>query len=116
MENTEMDRITLFRSYFDVEQQLKTKRDKLSFLEGILFYAFEGWIPEMTSAANLVFTVVKPTLDVSRKRSVSGRNGRSFQDGKPGMTGQTRDFAQTDCSGYRNRNKDKDKEWDIKYD
>ena len=80
----------------------------------ILFYAFEEWVPEMTSAANLVFTVVKLTLNVSKKRSVSGRNGRSFQDGKPEMTGQTRGFAQTDCSGYRNRNKDK--EWNIKYD
>lgn len=116
MENNAFDRFTFFRSYFDVEQQLKTQRDKLSFLEGVLFYAFEGRIPEMTSAANLVFTVVKPTLDVSKKRSVSGRNARFFQDGKPDLPGENRDFAHSE---YRNRNKNnrnENKEWNIHYD
>lgn len=114
MGNTEMDRFTFFRSYFDVEQQLETKRDKLSFLEGILFYAFEGTVPPMTSAASLVFTVVKPNLDISKKRSVSGRNDGSFQSGMPEISGKNRDFAKTDRSGIRNRNREK--EWNIEYD
>lgn len=46
MGNTEMERVTFFRSYFDVEQQLSSKRDRLAFLEAILFYAFEGRVPE----------------------------------------------------------------------
>lgn len=45
MGNTEMERVTFFRSYFDVEQQLSSKRDRLAFLEAILFYAFEGRVP-----------------------------------------------------------------------
>ena len=121
MENAEMDRITFFRSYFDVEQQLKTKRDKLSFLEGILFYAFEGRNPEMTSAANLVFTVVKPTLDVSRKRSAAGKNARNLPPGMPENTGENRHFAETECCTNKNMNikneyeKEK-KEWRVRYD
>lgn len=119
MGNTDVDRVTFFRSYFDVEQQLSTKRDKLAFLEAILFYAFEGTVPAMTAEANIVFTLVKPMLDVSRKRSLAGKNARSFPNGVPENPGENRHFAETECFTNKNRNTEYEKEkkeWKVEYD
>ena len=121
MGNTDMERVTFFRSYFDVEQQLSSKRDRLAFLEAILFYAFEGTVPEITPEANIVFTLVKPILDVSRKRSAAGKNARNLPPGMPENTGENRHFAETECCTNKNMNikneyeKEK-KEWRVRYD
>ena len=72
-----LDRITFFRSYFDAEKQMHSQKDKLSFLEAILCYAFEeeGDLPAMTPAAALAFSLVRPHLDASRNRAYGGRAG-----------------------------------------
>jgi len=72
-----LDRITFFRSYFDAERQMHSQKDKLSFLEAILCYAFEeeGDLPAMTPAAALAFSLVRPHLDASRNRAYGGRAG-----------------------------------------
>lgn len=121
MGNTEMERVTFFRSYFDVEQQLSSKRDRLAFLEAILFYAFEGRVPEITPEAKIVFTLVKPMLDISRKRSVCGKNARNPAPGMPENTGENRHFAETECYMNKNMNMKKEyenekKEWKVRYD
>jgi hypothetical protein len=121
MGNTEMERVTFFRSYFDVEQQLSSKRDRLAFLEAILFYAFEGRVPEITPEAKIVFTLVKPMLDISRKRSVCGKNARNPAPGMPENTGGNRHFAETECYTNKNMNMKKEyenekKEWKVRYD
>ena len=121
MGNTEMERVTFFRSYFDVEQQRSSKRDRLAFLEAILFYAFEGRVPEITAEAKIVFTLVKPMLDISRKRSVCGKNARNPAPGMPENTGENRHFAETECYTNKNMNMKKEyenekKEWKVRYD
>lgn len=93
----ELDRITFFRSYYDAEQQLETRRDRLSFLEGILIYAFEGRIPEMTGAANMLFSVVKPNIESSKKRSAAKKKGRKTRAETPAESGENGEIVPTAC-------------------
>ena len=117
-ESSALTRITFFRSYWDAEQQMETRRDRLSFLEGLLFYAFEGEIPQMTPAAYLLFTVIKPHIDISKKRSAAGKTARNSSPAMPENSGFSRDFAQTGCGNNKNKNKNENenKEWRIHYD
>ena len=72
-----LNRITFFKSYWDAEQQMHTQRDKLSFLEGILAYSFEGRLPEMTPSASAAFILVQPYLDKSITKAANGKLGGS---------------------------------------
>ena len=97
------------------------QRDRLAFLEAILFYAFEGRVPEITPEAKIVFTLVKPMLDISRKRSVCGKNARNPAPGMPENTGENRHFAETECYTNKNMNMKREyenekKEWKVRYD
>ena len=106
----EPDRITFFRSYYDAMQQMQTQRDKLSFLEGMLAYAFDGTEIRMTSAANTVFSVVKPYIDTSKKRANAKKNGKNLQVKSPENREETEDFVPTSCANNKNMNQKKKKE------
>jgi len=68
---------TFYRSFWDA-LRLLSKRDRLPIIEAIVHYALNG--EEMTGlqpGQEAFFLLCKPTLDASRKKAVSGKQGGS---------------------------------------
>lgn len=68
---------TFYRSFWEAVQSLP-KKDKLPVLEAIISYALDGTAPSgLTQSQSAFFLLVKPNLDASRKKAVSGKQGGS---------------------------------------
>ena len=90
------ERMTFFRSFWEAEKRMRSQRDRLSFLEGILSYALDGMLPEMTPAASSTFILVKPVLDSSRKKARSGKLGGSRGKANPKQSGSEKEEGETE--------------------
>ena len=66
---------TFYRSYWDAIEELPSK-SQLPILKAIIRYALFGEEPSnLPSTCRAVFLLVKPTLDSSRKKAASGKQG-----------------------------------------
>ena len=66
---------TFYRSFWEAIKVLP-KKDRLPILEAIISYALDGAPPSALSQSQLAFfSLVKPTLDSSRKKAESGKQG-----------------------------------------
>lgn len=73
----ERGQFTFYRSYWDAIGELPAKQ-QLPILKAIIRYALFGEEPaDLSSVCRAVFLLVKPTLDSSRKKAVSGKQGGS---------------------------------------
>lgn len=71
----ERGQFTFYKSYWDAIEELPAK-DQLPILKAIIRYALFGEEPTTLSAVRrAVFLLVKPTLDSSRKKAASGKQG-----------------------------------------
>ena len=75
-------KISLYHSYWEAEQQMKSARDRLSFLEAILAYAFDGAELPMTPGAAKAYILVRPVLETNRKKILAGRKTGTIADEK----------------------------------
>ena len=85
----ELKRISFFRSFWQAEQKMKSARDRLSFLEAILSYAFDDEELPMTPTAASAYILVRPILESSRKKAANGRKsaaGRSRAEATDGAS------------------------------
>lgn len=69
------EQMTVYRSIWEAVKRLKKKDDRLSALEAVLAYGLDEEIRPMTDVAEGIFILVKPTLDASKRKSESGKNG-----------------------------------------
>jgi hypothetical protein len=68
---------TFYRSFWEAVQELP-KKDRLPILEAIISYALDGAIPAgMTKGQSAFFLLVKPNLDIARKKAANGKQGGS---------------------------------------
>lgn len=68
---------TFYRSFWDAVKGLP-KKDRLPILEAIISYALDGSEPEALSLSQSAFFMLcRPTLDSSRKKAASGKQGGS---------------------------------------
>lgn len=75
---------TFYRSFWEAVQSLP-KKDRLPVLEAIISYALDGTTPSgLTQSQSAFFLLVKPNLDVSRKKAANGKQGGS----KPKVNGK----------------------------
>ena len=66
---------TFYKSYWDAIEELPAK-SQLPILKAIIRYALFGEEPtSLSSVCRAVFLLVKPTLDSSRKKAASGKQG-----------------------------------------
>ena len=71
----ERGQFTFYRSFWEAVKGLP-KKDKLPILESIISYALDGDLPAgLTQSQSAFFLLVKPTLDSSRKKAASGKQG-----------------------------------------
>ena len=73
--DNQLKKMSFFLSYWQAEQNMKNARDRLSFLEAILCYAFEERELPMTPNAAAAFILVKPNIESSRKLALARKKG-----------------------------------------
>lgn len=71
-----------FRSFYDAAKNIPDKAMQADFLMAICEYALNGKEPEGSGIINALFALVKPNLDISRKRAQAGRKGGEANDSK----------------------------------
>lgn len=71
------ERVTFsfFRSFYDAAKNIPDKAMQADFLMAICEYALNGNEPEGSGIISALFALVKPNLDISRKRAQAGRKG-----------------------------------------
>lgn len=80
--------MNIFDSYIDAGQQLP-QRDKEQFYTALLEFIAYDFEPKLEGAGLAVFTAIRPSLELSKKRANSGRKGGSSN----GKTEANEDFA-----------------------
>lgn len=66
-----LENLNFFRSYWDAIRELPDK-EQLPILRAIITYGLDGTEPEGLSAiGQCVFTLVKPHIEISRKRAAA---------------------------------------------
>lgn len=71
-----------FRSFYDAAKNIPDKAMQADFLMTICEYALNGKEPEGSGIINALFALVKPNLDISRKRAQAGRKGGEANNSK----------------------------------
>ena len=103
----ERSQFTFYRSFWEAVQTLP-KKDKLPILEAIIKYALDGeQTAGLTMAQNAFFLLVKPTLDASRKKAISGKQGGS----KSKQTESKTEANNKQTESKKEKEKEKEKEY-----
>lgn len=72
--NVERMQFTFYRSYYEAISVLP-KKDQTAVLLAVCAYALDNKEPNLSGTAKAVFTLIRPTLDTSRRKSQSGKKG-----------------------------------------
>lgn len=72
--NVERMQFTFYRSYYEAIRALP-KKDQTAVLLAVCAYALDNKEPNLSGTAKAVFTLIRPTLDTSRRKSQSGKKG-----------------------------------------
>ena len=72
--NVERTQFTFYRSYYEAISVLP-KKDQTAVLLAVCAYALDNKEPNLSGTAKAVFTLIRPTLDTSRRKSQSGKKG-----------------------------------------
>ena len=64
---------TFYRSYYEAIKELP-KKEQTAVLLAICAYALDYEEPKLTGTASAIFTLIRPTLDASRKREAGRRS------------------------------------------
>lgn len=98
---------TFYRSFWDAVSGLP-KKDRLPILEAIISYALDGTEPTgLSMSQSAFFLLCRPTLDSSRKKAASGKQGGS----KPKANGKQ---TEREKEKEKEREKEKEKEYECK--
>lgn len=66
-----MNGFTFFRNYYEGMSKLSPE-DRLQMYDAIMAYMFDNTEPELQGTLAVIFDFIRPNLDTSKKRSVSG--------------------------------------------
>lgn len=78
----ERNQITFYLSFFKAIRRIKKKTDRCDAYDALFDYAFSGIIPDMDKlpdSAAIAFELVKPNIDASNKKAISGAKGGSVK-------------------------------------
>lgn len=87
---------TFYRSFYDAIKVLP-KKEQTAVVLAICAYALDNEEPKLTGTASAIFTLVRPTLDASRKKAESGKRGgeakqtESKPEAKPKQTAREKE-------------------------
>lgn len=90
------NQFTFYRSFYDAIKVLP-KKEQTAVVLAICAYALDNEEPKLTGTASAIFTLVRPTLDASRKKAESGKRGgeanqsESKPEAKPKQTAREKE-------------------------
>ena len=90
------NQFTFYRSFYDAIKVLP-KKEQTAVVLAICAYALDNEEPRLTGTAAAIFTLVRPTLDASRKKAESGKRGgeakhdESKPEAKPKQTAREKE-------------------------
>lgn len=70
----ERKQFTFYRSYYEAVRELP-KKEQCAVILAICGYALDEKEPELTGTAKAIFSLIRPTLDSSRRKAESGKAG-----------------------------------------
>lgn len=70
----ERSQFTFYRSYYEAVRELP-KKEQCAVMLAICAYALDEEEPNLTGTAKAIFSLVRPTLDASRRKAISGKTG-----------------------------------------
>jgi hypothetical protein len=70
----ERNQFTFYRSYYEAVRELP-KKEQSAVMLAICAYALDEEEPSLTGTAKAIFSLVRPTLDASRRKAISGKSG-----------------------------------------
>lgn len=76
----ERKQITFYLSFFKAIRRIRKKADRCDAYDAIFDYAFSGITPDLDKlpdAAAIAFELVRPNIDASNKKAISGAKGGS---------------------------------------
>jgi len=109
-----LSQITIFRSYYAAGMSLKKDKDRLSYYDAILKYAFDGEVTkesDIREAAWGCYLLAIPNIKNSREKSIAGAKGGSSKKVKGSETDESKMRA-SDNQSSTDKDKDLDKDLD----
>jgi hypothetical protein len=110
---------TFYESFFSALSRIKKAADRAAAYDSLCAYALYGTEPDfeaLPDAAAIAFDLIKPTLDASRRKSESGKQGGSKTQAN---SKQTASKAEANCKlgeTSSEKEKEKEKEVEIEYE
>ncbi|MBQ1577047.1 MAG: hypothetical protein IIZ83_08815 [Oscillospiraceae bacterium] len=98
------EQMTFYRSYWEAVKRLRKSADRLSALEAILAYALDGEELDRTDAADAIFVLVKPFLDVAARKSKGGKIASRVEEESDKTTGRVEEESD---NNIKNKKKNK---------
>ena len=109
----ERGQFTFYRSFWEAVKGLP-KKDKLPILEAIISYALDGIEPSgLSQSQHAFFLLVKPTLDSSRKKAASGKQGGKSVKATDKQTASKPQANHKQTESEKEREKEKENEIEI---
>lgn len=124
MGDNDRGQITFYRSYFEAAQNLSAK-DRTAYYDAVLRYAFLDEEPVLKGPSAAVFSVVRPILDSSRRKSEAGKKAKGVPKANTKQTESKPEANESNPeanvkqeqteSKYKNKNKIKNKCYESPY-
>lgn len=100
----ERKQFTFYRSYFEAVKELP-KREQCAVILAICDYALDENEPNLTGTAKAIFSLIRPTLDASRRKANGGMNGSPKKD-----SGKINESSDEDTAKEKKKEKENKKE------
>ena len=81
----ERGQFTFYRSFYDALMRIKKKNERVDAYDAVCLYALTGKEPDLDKlpdAVAVAFLLIKPNLDVSRRKAENGKRGGNSQRGE----------------------------------
>lgn len=81
----ERGQFTFYRSFYDALMRIKKKNERVDAYDAVCLYALTGKEPDLDKVPDAVavaFLLIKPNLDVSRRKAENGKRGGNSQRGE----------------------------------
>lgn len=109
----EREQFTFYKSFAKAIQKIRKAADRAAAYDAVVNYALDGSLPDLDKLPDsvcIVFELVRPNLDASRRKAQGGKNGRKTEDTAESEESSEEDTYKMEGSSEEDtENKKKDK-------
>lgn len=102
----ERKQFTFYRSYYEAVKVLP-KKEQVAVILAICDYALNNEEPRLNGTASAIFSLIRPTLDASRRKAENGKSGGSKQKANDKQNGSKTEASRKQAESEKeNKNKE----------